>query len=150
MNWGISFIFPKSDDARNRVLEYLSTEYSLLEGSNINTVFGAREVNIFQLDNNSENFDEICVGFPKQKFHKERWPEELLEFTTFVSNCFMGVKSIQFAVCSYELNGYIHGHKKDINDFDDAFLEKFPVVYKRGTTSSSIVILTNMNAQDIF
>lgn len=101
---------------------------------------------------NDENrqFEEYCISIPDLIFHADSFKKELTLLTIFINDCFEFCDSIEFVLCSYEINSYLISKVSTLNDFNDQFLSKFPIVYVRKQNSNIPLIKLNLNAQDIF
>lgn len=151
MHFEISFIFNKSDSTKKGLFDIFFQKFNLSEGENQESYFGKRKVIVFFVEDEDTDFDEICVSLSEQHFHREYFDSELKIFTNFVNQCFADDSNLKYALCSYELNGYLIGRINKIHDFDNnAFLKRFPIVYKRKATISFPFLETNTEAQEIF
>ncbi len=101
-------------------------------------------------ENEGEDFIELCLSFPNQVFHKENSEEELRIFHRYAHKIFEKDVQVKYIVCSYELNGYLLGSIKSLNDIDERFLDKFPIAYKKKKDTNEVKTLLNLEAQDIF
>ena len=145
----ISFIFPKSNDTRERLFEVLK-KYGLDQGENTASVFQDRKIIVFLIDDENADYDEICVDFSEQVFHKETFEKEINELTDFVNHCFEYAPDLKYALCSYELNGYLLGKIKKLKDINNDLLKNFPFVYERKDAFKPPLLQINKYAQDIF
>jgi hypothetical protein len=146
----ISLIFPKSNDTQNKLFNFLKNEYGLNKGENLTSAFKDRKIIVFLVDNEDVDYDEVCVDFSEQIFHKETFEREVDEFTNFVNHCFEYNPHLKYALCSYELNGYLLGGIKRLNDFNSDLLKCFLFVYERKYLFKPPLLQINKEAQDIF
>jgi hypothetical protein len=147
----ISLITRKTEKAKEHLYTCLFEKFGLARGKNKFEYFGSKEILVFDIDDDNENdFTEICIGLPDYIFHKDIFDNELRIFTSFINTCFECCNELEFALCSYELNGYLLGTTKKLNEFDDKLLNKFPLSYKRQEGIAKPLVVVNLRAQDIF
>jgi len=126
-------------------------QLGLFEGENKSELFEGKQIIVSYFDDEDSDFDEISISIPEQRFNKETFKSELNLFTNFVNRCFECNPNLQYALCSYELNGYLIGQVKKIQNFNnDIFLKQFPIIYKRLVPLKLPTLETNTEAQDIF
>ena len=145
----ISLIVQKTDDSNQKMKKCLAEKFGLHEGENTIEHFPNQEILLSCFEDENRNFDEISLGFPEQTFHRNRFEKELEIFTSFINTCFECSHELQYAVCSYELNGYLLGRIERIEDFNDELLRKFPIVFKREKENEQTKLLLNLDAQEI-
>ncbi len=154
MYWGISFIYKKSEKTSNDLIQFLMNKFQLNIGDNENSYFGTKKVVVFLtelFDNTNPDYDELCVSISNQLFTKENFDNELEPITNFVNQCFQCNPNLEYALCSYELNGYLIGQVKKLQDFSaNDFLKRFPVIYKRINPADLPHLKLNAEAQEIF
>jgi len=145
----ISLIVKKTDDSKEKIRKCISEKFGLREGENKIEHFLNQEVVVSTFEDEARNFDEISFGFPDHTFHKNAFETELKVFISFINFCFECSKELQYAVCSYEMNGYLLGRIERLEDFNDALLSKFPIVFKRDKGKEQPTLLLNLEAQEI-
>lgn len=106
---------------------------------------------VSNIEDAEDNFDMTTISIPELVFKQCSFDDELSRITTFINHFFEINPNIQYALCSYEMNGYLVDKKRNIQDFNvDSFLEQFPIVYKRIGIQETPKLVLNLNAQDIF
>jgi hypothetical protein len=145
----ISLIVRKTNDSKKSLDKFLNDEFGLSEGENEVVYFGGRKILISSFEDEEIDFDEISIAFREQIFHKKTFKEELQPFTFFIDRCFEWCNEIQFALCSYELNGYLLRNTKMLKEFNEELLKKFPIVYKRDERQKFPMLIINLEAQEI-
>jgi len=151
----ISLIVDKKKHQKEYTKKHLINRYNLHEGknhieSNKYPLLENRNVQVGIYEHADTDFEEFCIGLPDYIFSRNTFKMQLQQLTDIVETCFKDCESILFAVCSYEINGYLIGDKKKIKDFDAEFLKRFPIVYSRDSHSQNPVITITLEAQDIF
>lgn len=148
-------LISKHQGKNSLVSECLADRFNLHEGENsfVNskyTLLNNKKIicGIFEYENC--DFDEYCISFPEWKFHEKSFKNEIALFTTFIDDCFEVCKDIEFALCSYEINGYLLGKINQFNDLNAQFLLQFPIVYSRQKNTTKPLLTLNLDAQDIF
>jgi len=142
----ISLILKKGTTHKQDMRNFLKTN-DLSEGENAVNFFN-KQIIISSFSDKESNFFEILISFPAQVFRKDTFEDELDIFTVFLKQCFENLINLEYAICSYEMNGYLIGNIKLIEKFDDEFLKQFPISYKRN--KKIVSLLLNLDAQDIF
>lgn len=122
----------------------------LTEGKNQTDFFEGKQILVAFIGTNDEDYDELLISLPDQYFHKDSFKDELNVITNFVNKCFEYNEDIEYALCSYEMNGYILSSVYHFKDLKDEVLKKFPVVYKKNINSIFPNLEINLDAQDIF
>jgi len=150
MYFDVSLIFPKSNDTRICLLSFLEKEYELIEGENLASKFGCTKIIVFSVEEEGAEYDEICIDFSEQVFHKETFKKEIDELTDFVHHCFKYNPNLKYVLCSYESNGYLLGGIKELKDFNSGLLKRFPLVYEKKEAFNQPSLQINEDAQDIF
>jgi len=145
----ISLIQRKTDTSKEVLDRCLLENFGLEEGENKVPYFGNRKVLVSVFQEDESDFDEICIGFPEQTFHKDSFDNEVEFFTSFVTVCFQSCPEIEFALCSYELNGYLLRNTKKLKELTNELLNKFPIVYRRQEEHKSPLLELNLGAQEI-
>ena len=145
----ITLIAKKSSTTKEKIKKKLA-EFGLFEGRNTTSYFGNKEVLVYFGSNEETNFIELTIAISEQVFHKQKLNEELKIFTTFFDSCFKSCNNLLFALCSYELNGYLLSKVNNLQDFDLKLLGNFPLVYKRNNEESLLSLILNLQAQNIF
>jgi hypothetical protein len=145
----VSLIVTKTETSKEEMSKFLIEHFGLLEGENITQYFDNRKVLVSYIEDDESDFDEICIGFTEQIFHKKTFEKELEIFTSFITICFECCNEIQYAVCSYELNGYLLSNTKKMNEFNDELLSKFPIYWKRKEKQEDTLMVLNLEAQEI-
>ncbi|SHF22248.1 hypothetical protein SAMN05444405_10673 [Bacteroides luti] len=145
----ISLIVSKRNNSKNEIHDFLM-KINLPEGENESEYFENRKTIVSLFDYENADFYEICVGIPEQTYHKEVFENELMQLTSFIHECFEQNSFIKYALCSFELNGYLLKKITNIQDFDCNLLNRFPIVYCQDEISNSPLLFVNLSAQDIF
>lgn len=148
--FNISIIARKTDTSKETLNGCLIEKFGLSEGENKAEFFEKKEVLVSYFDDENADFIEICISISEQIFHKDTFQDELNVFTSFNNICFEYSKELLFALCSYELNGYLLGDIRELTDFTDDFLSKFPLAYKRQKDQEKPFMMLNLEAQNIF
>lgn len=123
--------------------------FHLIEGENEIKHFGSKKILLSYFENEEADFYEITFGFPDQVFYRDLFEQQLKPFTSFIQEWFDYNEEILFALCSYELNGYLIGDIKSLYEFNEKVFKKFPIVYKRKADSREVSVMINLEAQDI-
>jgi hypothetical protein len=145
----MSFITEKTSISQSEMKNCLGT-FGLIEGENRTKLFGGRQVIVSFFEDEETDFEETSIGLPDQKFHKESFDDELKEITNFINQCFKSNCNIKYALCGYEINGYLLRGIKSLQEFNNDLLKRFPIVYKRTKPSGLPSIQINLGSQDIF
>ena len=145
----ISLIGEKSSVSRMKTNACLS-KLGLSEGENNTYLFGYRKILICFIDDDEADFEEISIGIPELCFHKENFDDELKVITNFINQFFESNDCLKYALCSYELNGYLLSGMKELQEFNNDILSKFPIVYERRDSYVLPSLLINIESQDIF
>lgn len=144
----VSLILEKSILSKGRIIKCLR-KFGLSEGENKISNFGNKTVIVSCIEDEQADFLEVSIGFSGQVFHENLFKKELKPFTTFIGECFECSSSVVYALCSYELNGYLIGDIKNITDIKN-ILNKFPIVYMKNVKNIIPDIIINISAQEIF
>jgi hypothetical protein len=146
----ISLIGKKTNTSKSE-LDVCLNQLGLSEGENNSELFGNKRVVVSHFEDEESDYDEISIGIPEQYFNRETFESELLVITGFVNSCFECNINLRYALCSYELNGYLIGQLKKIQDFNNVeFLQRFPIIYKRIFPLGQPKLEINLEAQEIF
>ena len=145
----ISLISKKTSTSKYEVFNCL-THFGLHEGENTSSLFPGKQIIVSCFEDEESDFDEISMGIAEQRFTKKNFDSELKPITDFVNHCFQCNPNLEYALCSYELNGYFIGEVKKLKDFSEEFLKRFPVIYKRKSPLKLPYLETNLDAQEIF
>lgn len=145
----ISLIVKKTNTSKSE-LDVCLNQF-VYEGKNSSALFVNKEIIVSHFEDEESDFDEISIGIPNQQFSKENFENELLELTDFVNSCFECNSNLKYALCSYELNGYLISRIKKIQDFNnDEFLKKFPIIYKQIDLLERPKLELNIGAQKMW
>jgi len=146
----ISFIAEKSDSLKSE-MEFCLNKVGLSEGENKTKLLCGRQIICTIIDDDVADFEELSIGLAEQIFHKETIEKEVDEITDFVNHCFECIPNLKYALCSYELNGYLLGGIKELKDLNNTdLLKRFPLVYERKESGEPPLLQINTNAQNIF
>lgn len=146
----ISLIGKKTSTSKSDIDVCLS-QLGFSVGENTSDLFEGKQIIVSCFNDEESDFDEVSIGITEQRFTKENFESELEQFTNFVNRCFQCNTNLQYALCSYELNGYLIGQVKKIQEFNnDLFLNRFPIVYKRIDPLELPKSEINFEAQEIF
>lgn len=145
----ISLIVSKINNSENEICDLLK-RINLSEGENESEYFKDKKIIVSLFEYEDTDYYEICIGIPEQVYHKEAFENELKQLTSFINKCFGENLFVQYALCSFELNGYLLKNIKALQDFDCNLLNKFPIVYCRDESLNTPLLLVNFIAQDIF
>lgn len=146
----ISLISRKTSSSKSE-LDACLVQLGLTEGENKSDIFKGKQIIVSRFEDEECDFDEMSIGIPEQRFTKENFDNELEMVTNFVHLCFQCNPYLEYALCSYEINGYLIGQVKKIQDFNnDEFLKRFPVIYQRINSLELPKLKTHLEAQDIF
>jgi hypothetical protein len=127
----ITFIAAKSGSSKSD-MEFCLNSVGLSEGENTTKLFSGRQIITTIIEDDETDFEELNIGLSEQFFHEETFEKEVDELTDFVNHCFENNPHLKYALCSYELNGYLLGRIKKLNDLNNRdFLKRFPFVYER-------------------
>jgi hypothetical protein len=144
----ISLIGPKTNSS-TREIEACLNKLGFSKGENASKQFSGVPILVSVMDSEDIDFEELSIGLADWLFHKPVFDEELKLITNFVEELFECNSNFQYALCSYELNGYLIGGVNKFEEFSNAsFLNRFPIVYKRGT--GSLLVEVHTDAQIIF
>lgn len=103
-------------------------KFGLTVGKNKTKLFGGEQIIISFIEDEETDFEEIYIGIPEQHFHKESFDDELKRITDFINLFFECNTSLKYALCSYELNGYLIRGVKSFHEFSNDLLRKFPII----------------------
>ena len=146
----ISFIAPGTSSSRYE-MESCLNYVGLSEGENVTKLFSGRQIIATIIDDSEADFEELSIGIANQVFHKKTFEKEIEELTSFVNHCFEYNANLKYALCSYELNGYLLRGLKKIKDFNNSyFLKRFPIVYERKNAFEQPLLQINKESQDIY
>jgi hypothetical protein len=146
----ISLIGRKTNTSKSKIDACL-IQLDLVEGENNSDFFKGKQIIVSYFDDDESDFDEVCIGVPEQYFTKGDFSKELEPVTNFINRCFQCNPNLEYALCSYELNGYLIGQVKTLKDFSsDEFLKRFPIIYRRTSPLCFPNLETNLDAQEIF
>ncbi|WP_126973644.1 hypothetical protein [Gynurincola endophyticus] len=146
----ISLIAPKTKSSKSEI-EFCLNKLSLSEGENTSDIFSGRQILVSIIDAEESDFEELSIGLPEQIFYKETFEEDLKKLTIFINRFFDCNSNFNYALCSYELNGYLIGSIKKYEQFSNtAFLKRFPIIYERKSSLGLPLLKTNTDAQEIF
>ena len=146
----ISLIAPKTKSSKSEI-EFCLNGFGLSEGENISKIFSRRQIIVTIIDDGETDFEELSIGLPEQIFHKNTFKEELKELTNFISRFFECNRNFKYALCSYELNGYLLSKIKKFEELNNSdWLRRFPIVFERKKPFEIPSLKTNIEAQDIF
>ena len=142
----ISFIIPKEIHSDN--FEEVLTCLGISKGECILKDFPKNKAHVDDYSFDDNDYIEISISISNLYFHKETFNSELYLISKFINQCVKIYNKITYALCSYELNGYLLGGITKMQEFEDpVFLCQFPIVYSFYPKKDVIV---NLNAQDIF
>ncbi|THF48485.1 hypothetical protein E6C50_14475 [Flavobacterium supellecticarium] len=145
----ISLIAPKTKSSKSEI-EFCLNELELSEGENTSEIFSGRQILVSIIDADESDFEELSIGLPEQFFYKDTFKEDLKKLTIFINRFFECNGSFNYALCSYELNGYLIGSIKKYEEFSNTdFLDRFPIVYERKSPLGLPLLKTNVDAQEI-
>jgi hypothetical protein len=150
----ISFISRK-DKTTSANLEDLVTDFSGLHMGDNNKVpsridfLDNREINVSIFPGEDCDFDELLFSVSGYKLTESNFDRELEKIDELASTVFAEVKSTVYALCSYELNGYLLSSVKSVDAVED-ILSKFPVVYRAQFDKHEPSRRLNLQAQDLF
>ncbi len=126
-------------------------QLGLYEGENNSDLFKGKQIIVSCFEDEERDFDEMSIGISEQCFTREDFDIELEPFTNFVNHFFQCNQHLEYALCSYELNGYLIGQVKKMQDFsNNEFLKRFPLIYKRTNPLDLPELKKNLEAQEIF
>jgi len=146
----ISFIAPKTKSSKSEI-EFCLNKFGLTEGENICEIFSGRQILVTIIDADESDFEELSIGLPEQIFYKVTFEEDLKKLTIFINRFFECNSNFNYALCSYELNGFLIGSIKKYEEFSNTdFLKRFPIIYERKLPYGLPSLKTNTDAQEIF
>ncbi|MDA8577234.1 hypothetical protein OAI64_06035 [Schleiferiaceae bacterium] len=146
----ISLISRKTSTSKS-VMDACLNQLGLSEGENKSELLKGKQVVVSYFEDEESDFEEMSIGIPEQLFTKENFDNELEPITNFVNQCFQCNPNLEYALCSYELNGYLIGQVKKLQDFSaNDFLKRFPVTYQRINPVDIPHLKLNTEAQEIF
>lgn len=145
----ISLIGEKTDSSKPVLKKFLLEKFGLTEGLNTLPLFDNKNVKMYFAEDSS-NFDEVTIGIEGYAIKKEQFDDKMDKIKEFINICFENCILLQFAVCSFEINGYLLSKVNDIGSFNDSLLNKFPISFRRVSDKRRPELLINLNAQDIF
>ena len=146
----ITLIGKKTNNSKLEMAECIN-KLGLLSEGNISNNFDCKNLIVSNIEDGEDNFEITTISIPGLVFKQCSFDDELTRITTFVNHCFEISPNLQYALCSFEINGYLIDNRRNIQDFDtDSFLEQFPIVYKRIGIQETPKLVLNLNAQDIF
>ena len=147
----VSLIMKQTATSKETARRCLFENFRLVEGeNNPGPFYNGNIVVTFIEEDKDVDFDEVCISFPEQIFHKGNFENELNTFTSFVNTCFECCPEVEFAVCSYEINGYLISETRKLKEFNKKLLSKFPISYRRQIGLKHPQLTLNLEAQDIF
>jgi hypothetical protein len=146
----ISLIAPKTKSLKSEI-EFCLNKLGLSEGENTSDIFSGRQILVSIIDADESDFEELSIGLPEQVFYKGTFEEDLKKLTIFINRFFECNSNFNYALCSYELNGYLIGSIKKYEQFSNTdFLKRFPIIYERKSPLGLPLLKTNTDAQEIF
>ncbi|WP_437920409.1 hypothetical protein [Sphingobacterium sp. LRF_L2] len=146
----ISLISRKTSTSKSEMGACLN-QLGLSEGENKSELFKGKQIIVSCFEDEESDFDEMSIGIPEQLFTKENFDSELALITNFVNQCFQCNPHLEYALCSYELNGYLIGSIKKYEEFSNTdFLKCFPIIYERKSPLELPLLKANTDAQEIF
>lgn len=145
----ISFITGKTCMSRTEMDTCLG-KFGLTEGRNKTKLFGGKQIVISFIEDKETDFEEISIGISEHHFHRESFDDELKGITNFINHFFECNTSLKYALCSYELNGYLLRGVKSLNEFNNDLLRKFPIIYARKEPFEPPSLQINLESQEIF
>jgi hypothetical protein len=80
-------------------------------------------------DEENKEFDEICVSIPDCHFSQANFEDEISKLSKFVGSIFSEHFQLTLATGIYELSFDYYEPLKSTEEFNEQFLEKFPVVF---------------------
>ena len=94
------------------------------------------------------DYVELCISIFNQTFKRDTFETDIKVITKLVTMFFKENHSFKYALCSFETNGYILSHFKNINDMNLATLEEdFPIIY---INHEPLTIIIKPQAQNLF
>jgi hypothetical protein len=146
----ISFVAPKTKSSKSE-LELCLNKFGLSEGGNTYEIFSGRQILVSIIDADESDFEELSIGLSDQVFYKVTFEEDLKKLTIFINRFFECNSNFSYALCSYELNGFLIGSIKKYEEFSNSdFLKRSPIIYERKLLCGLPSVKTNTNAQEIF
>ncbi len=160
----LSFLIARNTCKTSKIKTMLDQKVGLKEGKNNLaesnfSILVKHEVFLSIFDNSGYDFVELMIGFPRQVFHRAAFNEELESLCELVDFCFGFDGNIKYALCSYELNGYLLGGIVEWKTITRDLLLKFPIVFINKNLGIEVPGQTeldhskyfvNEHAQDIF
>lgn len=110
--------------------------------------FKSKYVVVTYMDKPNVDFTEVVIGISDLVFHREKFNLELKSLTDFIEQCFKECSKLTYALCSFTLNAYLLRNIKELKQFDEDLLCRFPIVYYRNDETLKMIV--NLDAQDIF
>lgn len=119
-------------------------------GSSYSQLFPGKEIVMFTIDDDNTDYQEIVISIPEYRFTRETLARDLEPITYLIESVFACDKRVEVALCAFEINGYLLEGLTFSEVCDEMFTRKFPIVFKRSATATSVSIDLNLDAQDIF
>jgi hypothetical protein len=145
----ISIIKKKKDTAIPDIERCLN-KLDLYIGSCSTQFFPGKEIITFVIDDDSADYNEIVISIPDYRFTRETLSKDLQPISFLIESVFSCDKDVVMALCAFEINGYLLGGLMFDEICEESLMQKFPIVYKRSTSASTIIIDLHLEAQDIF
>jgi len=99
-----------------------------------------------------KDFDEFRISIFHFKLTKDKFIYTFENLSKFVGSIFCKMKGVIFATGIYEITYYLTESKKKIVEFDNEFLQKFPIVFykTREEPDSGKIIYSDENIFCVF
>jgi len=146
----ITFISQKSKYSKSKIDACLE-DLKLNVGENITTLRPKQKILASIISSHETDFEELIISISNQVFRKSTIDSDLQKLTAFVNPFFSLNGDFEYALCSYELNGYLLAGTNKIEDIiHKNLLKKFPIVYRKSVSFKPSILNINLEAQNIF
>lgn len=143
----ISFIAEKSV-CQKSIINRLLEKNSIAENQVIFIPYLNIDIVASIYDEPEYDYVELCISIFNQTFKRDTFETDIKVITKLVTMFFKENHSFKYALCSFETNGYILSHFKNINDMNPATLEEeFPIIY---INHEPLTIIIKPQAQNLF
>ena len=121
--------------------------------------FRNQEVIANRFDYDDVDFSELCISFTGLIVKKENLEETIKYISPLISDCFKSIDSICFIIGMYEGTYHYFQNLKNLSEFDNELLSKFPLLFfgKENCSFKTfmrfdnfICVYNDYNPQDIF
>ena len=140
----LTFFYPRGR-YDEKSIEYITEKYKQYDS------FGVKSIVDFFSDE-GKDFDEFRICIFDFRLRKDNFESIFVQLSQCVGSILNEMEDVYFVTGIYELTYYFTEHKIHINEFDEAFMQKFPIVFYRTDKSLNTgkVIYSDKNITCVF